>query len=91
MTVAFFVSDDGGKVGEPIIIWKSKKPRCFKCANLTSKLEQVSYFAGKKSWMKIYIMEKVLQKLNNMMRLENRNTFLFLDNSLVHLESLVGK
>ena len=36
-------------------------------------------------------MEKVLQKLNNMMKLENWNILLFLDNARVHPESLVGK
>ena len=30
LTVAFFVSSDGQKIDEPVIIWKSKKPRCFK-------------------------------------------------------------
>ena len=29
VTVAFFVSADGGKVGKPIAIWKSENPRCF--------------------------------------------------------------
>ena len=36
-------------------------------------------------------MEKVPQKLNNMMKLENQNILLFLDNAPVHPESLVGK
>ena len=39
MTVAFFVSADGGKVDKPIIIWKSKKPHCFKHTNAASKLK----------------------------------------------------
>ena len=30
LTVAFFVSADGQKLDKPVIIWKSKKPRCFK-------------------------------------------------------------
>ena len=38
MTVAFFVSADGGKVDKPIVIWKSKKPRRFKRTNVASKL-----------------------------------------------------
>ena len=36
MTVAFFVSADGGKVGKPIVIWKSKNPQCFRKANATT-------------------------------------------------------
>ena len=39
MTVAFFVSGDGGKVDKPIVIWKSKKTRCFKRTNAASKLK----------------------------------------------------
>ena len=90
ITVAFFVSTDGGKVGKPIIIWKSKKPRCFKRANAASKPGHASYFADAKSWMQIDIMEKVLQKLNNIMKLENRKILWFLDNPLVHPETWRG-
>ena len=72
MTVAFFVSADGGKVYKPIVIWKSKKTRCFKRTNAASKLQQVSYFADAKSWMQNDLMEKVLKKLNYIMKLENR-------------------
>ena len=91
MTVPFFVSFDGSKFGQPIIIWQSKTPRCFKRGNAALKLPLVSYFADAKSWMQIDIMEKVLEKLNNMMKLEKRNILLFLDNVPVHPESLVGK
>ena len=31
-TAAFLVSANGGKVGKPIVIWWSKKPRCFRLA-----------------------------------------------------------
>ena len=36
ITVAFFVSADGGKVNKPIVIWNRKKPRCFKRKNTAS-------------------------------------------------------
>ena len=91
MTVAFFVSTDGGKVGKPIAIWKSKKPRCFKRSNAALKIEQVSYFADTKSWMQINIMENVLDKLNSKMKVEKRNVLLFLDNAPVHPEGLQCK
>ena len=71
MAVAFFVSADGGKDDKPIVIWKSKKTSCFKCTNAASKLKQVSYFADAKSWKQIDIIEKVLEKLNYIMKLEN--------------------
>ena len=91
MAIAFLVSTDVGKVDKPKVIWKSKKPRCFKRTNAESKLQQVSYFADAKSWMQIDIIEKVLEKLNYIMTLENRIVLLFLDNAPVHPENLVGK
>ena len=57
MTVAFFASADCVKVDKPIVIWKSKKPRCFKRTDAASKLKQVSYFADAKSWIQIDIIE----------------------------------
>ena len=53
--------------------------RCFKRANAASEFRRVSYFANAKSWMQIDIMKKVLQKLNNIMKLENQNILLFMD------------
>ena len=41
--------------------------------------------------MQIGIIEKVLEKLNYIVKLENRNVLLFLDNASVHSENLVGK
>ena len=41
--------------------------------------------------MQIDIIEKVLEKLNYIMKLENQNVLLFLDNAPVHPENLVEK
>ena len=41
--------------------------------------------------MQIDIIEKVLEKLNYIMKLKNRNVLLFLDNAPVHPENLMGK
>ena len=49
ITVAFFVSADEGKVGKSIVIWQSKKPRCFRLASASDKLAEVSYFDDSKS------------------------------------------
>ena len=89
ITVAFFVSADGGKVGKPIVIWRSKKPRCFRLASASDKLAEVSYFDDSKSWMQVEIMEKVLDTLNHQMRKQGRKVILFLDNATVHLTSLI--
>ena len=50
-TMAFFVRADGGKVGKPRVIWRSKKPRGFRLASTPDKLVEVSYFDDSKSWM----------------------------------------
>ena len=42
---------DGGKVGKPIVIWRSKKPRCLRLASASDKLAQVSYFDDSRCWM----------------------------------------
>lgn len=91
MTVAFFVSADGGKVGKPIVIWKSKTPRCFKKAIAADTLSKIMYFSDQKSWMQVEIMEKILETLNNQMVKEKRKVILFLDNATVHPPSLVDK
>lgn len=91
VTVAFFVSADGGKVGKPIVIWKSKTPRCFKKASAPDILSKVMYFSDPKSWMQVEIMEKILENLNNQMIKEKRKVILFLDNATVHPPSLVDK
>ena len=86
LTVAFFVNADGQNVDEPIIIWKSKKPRCFqnlKCRDLSRPLG-VHYFANNKAWMNSEIMSDVLKKLDRKMKMQNRNVVLFLDNAISH-------
>ena len=89
ITVAFFVSADGAKVGKPIVIWRSKKPRCFKSASAPGTLGEVSYFADPKSWMQVHIMEKILETLNRQMVREGRKVMLLLDNATVHPPSLI--
>ena len=79
ITVAIFVSADGEKVGKSIVIWRSKKPRCFRLASAPDKLAEVSYFDDFKSWMQVEIMEKVLNTFNFQMRKERRNVILFSD------------
>ena len=58
LTASFFVNDDGEKVGKFVIIWNSKKLRCFrnmKDRDLSRPLG-VHYFFNKKSWMNSEIM-----------------------------------
>ena len=73
MTVAFIVSATGGKVTEPIVIWKSKIPRCFSYLEDKSRPANLHYFSSEKSWMNIDIMVKILSMLDAKMKSQNRN------------------
>ena len=89
ITAAFFVSTNGGKIGQPIVIWRSRKARCFRLAHASDKLAEVSYFDDSKSWMQAESTEKVLVAPNFRTRKERRNVILFLDNVTVHPTSLI--
>ena len=39
LAAAFFVAADGAKISEPVVIWKSKSPRCFQ--NIQDKTRQI--------------------------------------------------
>ena len=56
LTVAFFVNAAGEKVYQPIIIWKSKIPRCFKKLQDPSRPANVHSFSNPKSWMNSQVM-----------------------------------
>ena len=90
LTVAFFVSADGQKVDEPVIIWKSKKPHCFKNLKGRDLIRAlgVHYFANNKVWMTSEIMSDVLKRLDRKIKLQNRNVVLFLGNATSHQESI---
>ena len=74
------------KIGKPIVIWRSKKLRCFRLARALNKHTEVSYFDDSKSLMQT---GKVLDTLNFQMRKEKKNVILFLDNATVHPTSLI--
>ena len=46
LTVAFFVNADGKKVDEPVIIWKSKKPRCLKNLKCRDLIRSLGFHAS---------------------------------------------
>ena len=90
-TVAFFVSTAGQKIDEPIFIWKSKLPRCFKRLRNPSRPGNIHYFSNSKSWMTSEIFETLLSKLNRKLVFENRKVILFLDNATYHPELMDDK
>ena len=74
LSADFFVNANGQKVDVPVIIWKSKKPRCFrnmKDRDLSRPLG-VHYFSNKKAWINSEIMSKVLKGLDRKTKMENQ-------------------
>ena len=89
LTIAFFVSAAGEKVIEPIVIWRSAKPSCFKKLPNPKRPYDVHYYSSPKAWMTSEIMESVLTKINRKMEAANRNILLLMDNAPCHPESFV--
>ena len=90
LTAMFFVAADGSSVFEPVVIWRSRSPRCFKSLRDPTRPMSVHYFSNKKAWMNSDIMETVLKRLDQKMKIEKRKVLLFLDNATCHPETLQG-
>ena len=89
MTCAFFVNAAGGSE-KPIVIGKSKSPRCIKAIRDTSQLP-CSYFSQPKAWVDFNILDDVLSKLNRKLARERRNVILYLENAPGHPPDMKGK
>ena len=55
LTIAFFVNAAREKAIEPLVVWRSKKPRCFKNIKSLSRPHGIHYYSNLKAW--------ILQKL----------------------------
>ena len=71
-TADVFVSANGEKVCDPVVIWRSVKPRCFKGILDLSRPLGVHYFGNKKAWMNTEIMTVVLKWLDRKVAREGR-------------------
>ncbi|KAJ1520378.1 hypothetical protein ONE63_003513 [Megalurothrips usitatus] len=71
---------DGSEKLTPLIIGKSKKPRCF--ANIRTL--PCTYANQRNAWMDSAIFETWLRKLDGKMRVEKRKILLFIDNCPAH-------
>ena len=91
LTVAFFINAAGEKVDQPVVIWRSKVPRCFRKLKDTSRPFDVHYYSNPKSWMTSEVMEAVLTHLNRKLSIEGRKVILLLDNATCHPESFVDR
>ena len=84
------MGSSGENVIEPIVIWKSAMPRCFKSFKKLSRSHNVHHCTNPNAWMTTEIMSSVLAKINRKMECANRNIILFMDPPC-HPESVVGK
>ena len=85
----FFVNAAWEKINETVVIWKSKKPRCFKRLSDKSRPADVHYFSNPKSWMTSDVMQAVLTRFNRKLLLEQRKVVLILDNATCHPKSII--
>ena len=88
-TIAFFVNAAGEKIDKPLVIWKSKKPCCFKHLSDKSRPADVHYFSNPKSWMTSDVMQAVLTRFNRKLLLEQRKVVLILYNATCHPTSII--
>jgi len=82
LTIVLTCSVLGEKL-PPIIIGKSKLPRCLRNIDL-SKLN-VKYWSSSKAWMTTTLFNSYLRELDDYFKKRNRKILLFLDNAPVHL------
>ena len=88
MTAMFIVAADGSFVFEPVVIWRSKVPRCFRSLKDPSRPMSAHSFSNSKIWMNSDIMGTAFGRLDRKMNFENRKIIMFLDNATCHSESL---
>lgn len=81
ITILFCANMEGEKE-KPLIIGKSKNPRCFKGAHI-DKLP-LQWVSNKKAWMTADIMTTWLHEFDAKMKKQNRKVLLFLDNATSH-------
>ena len=60
--IAFFLNTAEEKINDPVVIWKSKKPRCFKRLSGKSRPADIHYFSNPKSWMRPDVMQAILTR-----------------------------
>ena len=83
--------NSAGEKELPIVIGKSKSPRCFKGLPDKAKPHGIPYYANPKAWMNTSIMVDVLDKLNRKLMRQKRKVLLLLDNVSSHPPDLIGQ
>lgn len=80
VTLLLGANMDGSEKLPPLMIGKSKKPRCFSKV----KTLPMEYLANKKAWMTSDLFKQWLLKLDSTMRSQKRHILLFIDNCSAH-------
>ena len=81
VTLMFACSAAGEKL-KPLVIGKSKNPRCFKNVRIGNL--PVHYMANKKAWMTGQIFCEWISEVNKLMKRQRRHILMFLDNATCH-------
>ena len=82
VTIAFFVNGVGQSESQPVVIWKSMNPRCFKGVRKESL--PVYYYSQPKSRMTGDILHDILGSVNHKLRAKGRSIILLVDNASCH-------
>ncbi|KAG0422018.1 Tigger transposable element-derived protein 4 [Dictyocoela muelleri] len=85
VSILFAVSKAGEKL-TPLLIAKSKSPRCFK--NIKIDNHPVIYEHNLKSWMTMNIFIRLLEKINSYIKKQKRKILMLIDNAPVHPKDL---
>ena len=88
MTIAFFVNAAGEKAIEPLVVWRSKKPRYFKNIKSFPRPHGIYYYSNPKARMTTEIVTSILGKTNRQMEIAKRKILLLMDNAPCYPESL---
>lgn len=80
LTVLLCANADGSDKMTPLLIGKSRKPRCFK----NVKTLPVGYDSNRTAWMTANIFTEWLKKLDKDMKKRKRKILLFMDQSTAH-------
>lgn len=80
LTVLLCTNSSGKDKLKPLVIGKSKKPRCFKNVSTLP----TDYTANKKAWMNGKVFGDWLKQTNNAMKKKRKHILLFIDNCTAH-------